>query len=128
MLTSRNKKFLAALSDSTANGIPYLARASLVTIAWMSSFLHPIADENLQTTACSILMPRLIESLNYDKALEERILASFSLFNLARCSGMINFTKIKNMLFFKKLQIIEISDKLMVFKQMHFRSSEKVEA
>lgn len=90
LLTSRNKKFLAALSDSTANGIPYLARASLVTIAWMSSFLSPIADENLQTTACSILMPQLIESLSYDKALEERILASFSLFNLARCSDYMS--------------------------------------
>ncbi|KAK1382743.1 hypothetical protein POM88_020478 [Heracleum sosnowskyi] len=43
-LTGRNKKFVAALSESTARSIPCLAQASLVTIAWMSSFLHSIVD------------------------------------------------------------------------------------
>lgn len=90
LLTSRNKKFVAALSESTARSIPCLARASLVTIAWMSSFLHCIVDENLQSAFCSILVPELIKSLHYDNALEERILASYSLFNLSKCSDFIS--------------------------------------
>ncbi|KAA8537128.1 hypothetical protein F0562_029646 [Nyssa sinensis] len=88
MLTSGNKRLLAALSASIANGIPCLARASLVTISWITSFLHSIGDHNLQSAACSILVPQLIESLNYDKALEERVLASFSLLNLLKSSGI----------------------------------------
>lgn len=76
-----------ALSDSIANGIPSLARASLVTVSWMSSFLSTVGDENLRNMACSILVPQLLESLNYDKDVEERVLASYSLLSLAKSSG-----------------------------------------
>ncbi|CAL5410821.1 unnamed protein product [Camellia sinensis] len=86
LLTSGNKGLLAALSDSIANGIPCLARASLVTVSWMSGYLHLICDENLQSEVCSILVPHLIESLNYDKALEERVLASLTLLTLTKTS------------------------------------------
>ncbi|KAL1834438.1 putative E3 ubiquitin-protein ligase LIN isoform X2 [Daucus carota subsp. sativus] len=89
LLTSRNKKFVSALSDSTARSIPCLARASTVTIAWMSSFLHSIVDDNLQSAFCSILVPELIKSLHHDNALEERVLASYSLFNLSQCSDFV---------------------------------------
>lgn len=90
LLTNRNKKFVAALSESTARSIPCLARASLVTISWMSSFLHCIVDGNLQSVFCSILVPELIKSLRCDNALEERILASYSLFNLSKCSDFVS--------------------------------------
>ncbi|XP_059658092.1 putative E3 ubiquitin-protein ligase LIN-1 [Cornus florida] len=90
LVTSGSKRFLAALSDSISNGIPCLARASLVTVSWISSFLHSVGDENLQSMACSIFVPQLIESLNYDKALEERVLASFSLLSLIKSSDCVS--------------------------------------
>ncbi|XWS16050.1 hypothetical protein CRYUN_Cryun34aG0052600 [Craigia yunnanensis] len=91
LLNSGNKRFLAALSNSMAKGIPSLARASLLTVAWMSSFLHSVRDKDFQSMACSILVPQLIESSNYNRALEERVLASFSLQRLLKSSGMVNF-------------------------------------
>ncbi|KAK6917052.1 hypothetical protein RJ641_017803 [Dillenia turbinata] len=86
LLTSGKKKLLVALSDCIANGIPCLARASLVTVSWMTTFLQSIVDENLHLIASSTLSPMLLESLKYDRALEERILASFSLLNLTKCT------------------------------------------
>ncbi|KAB2029248.1 hypothetical protein ES319_D05G149500v1 [Gossypium barbadense] len=79
LLNSGNKKFLAALSNSMANGIPSLARASLLTVTWMSSFLHSVRDKDFQSMACSVLVPRLLESSNYSRAVEETVLASISL-------------------------------------------------
>nr|XP_010927102.3 putative E3 ubiquitin-protein ligase LIN [Elaeis guineensis] len=85
LLTSGKKRFLVALSNCIADGIPSLARSCLVTIAWMSSSLSSLHGANsLQPLACSILAPRLFESLNYDRALEERVLASLSLLNFVR--------------------------------------------
>ncbi|XP_058214377.1 putative E3 ubiquitin-protein ligase LIN-1 isoform X1 [Rhododendron vialii] len=87
LLTSGKKRFLSALSDSIANGIPCLARASLVTLSWICSNLHSVSDENLQLEACSTIVPCLIESLNHDRAPEERVLASFTLLALIKSSG-----------------------------------------
>ncbi|CAL9016183.1 unnamed protein product [Prunus brigantina] len=87
LFKSGNRKLLVALSDSIANGIPSLARASLVTVSWMSSFLNTVGDDNLRSMACSILVPHLLESLNYDKDVEERVLASYSLLCLAKSSA-----------------------------------------
>jgi hypothetical protein len=92
LFNSGNKRLLAALSDSIANGIPSLARASIITVAWMASFLHVVGDENLHFMACSTLMPRLLESLDYNKDLEERVLASYSLLCLFKSSGVKSFT------------------------------------
>ncbi|KAK6264394.1 hypothetical protein SCA6_019828 [Theobroma cacao] len=86
LLNSGNKRFLASLSNSMAKGIPSLARASLLTVAWMSSFLHSVRDKDFQSMACSILVPQLLESSNYNQALEERVLASFSLQRLIKSS------------------------------------------
>ncbi|TYJ34205.1 hypothetical protein E1A91_A05G153200v1 [Gossypium mustelinum] len=86
LLNSGNKKFLAALSNSMANGIPSLARASLLTVAWMSSFLHSVRDKDFQSMACSVLVPRLLESSNYSRAIEETVLASISLQQLIKGS------------------------------------------
>lgn len=87
LFNSGKERLLAALSDSIANGIPSLARASLITVSWMTSFLHSIGDENLQSMACSILVPRLLQSLNCDKDVEERVLASYSLMNIMKSSA-----------------------------------------
>ncbi|KAL2494052.1 putative E3 ubiquitin-protein ligase [Forsythia ovata] len=84
LLTVGNTRLLGALSDSMANGIPCLARASLVTVCWMSCGLHSLGDTHLKFAACSVLMPQLVESLNHDRPLEERILASFSLLSLIK--------------------------------------------
>ncbi|MBA0595024.1 putative E3 ubiquitin-protein ligase LIN-1 isoform X1 [Gossypium raimondii] len=91
LLNSGNKKFLAALSNSMANGIPSLARASLLTVTWMSSFLHSVRDKDFQSMACSVLVPRLLESSNYSRAVEETVLASISLQQLINGSGIVNF-------------------------------------
>ncbi|XP_039009132.1 putative E3 ubiquitin-protein ligase LIN-2 [Hibiscus syriacus] len=89
LLESGNKRFLAALSNSMAKGIPSLARASLVTIAWMSRFLNSVRDKDFQVTASSILGPQLVESSNSDRVLEERVLASFSLQQITKRCGDI---------------------------------------
>lgn len=91
LLTSGKKRFLSALCDSIANSIPCLARASLVTVSWICSYLHSVGDENLQSEACSTVVPCLIESLNCDRALEERVLASLTLLALIKCSGEHSF-------------------------------------
>ena len=98
LFNSGNKRLLVALSDCIANGIPRLARASIITVTWMTSLLHSVGDENLRSMACSILTPQLLESLNYEKDLEERVLASYSLLSLMKSSGMKSFTSLKVLL------------------------------
>lgn len=93
LFRSGNKRFLSALSDSIANGIPCLARASLVTVSWMSNFLCSMEDESFRWMACSILVPQLIELLSYNRDVEERVIASYSLLNLAKnseCTSMLS--------------------------------------
>ncbi|KAL1538439.1 putative E3 ubiquitin-protein ligase LIN [Salvia divinorum] len=83
LLTSGKTRLLSALSESVANSIPSLARACLVTICWISSHLPSIGDRDLRLAACSIIAPRLMECLiDNSNNLEEKILASFSLYNL----------------------------------------------
>lgn len=85
LLGSGNKRLLVALSNCIADGIPSLARSCLVTVAWMSNSLSSLRNAiTLSSLACSIFAPRLLVSLNYDRALEERVLASLSLLNFAR--------------------------------------------
>ncbi|KAK7246098.1 hypothetical protein RIF29_40957 [Crotalaria pallida] len=87
LFKSGNKNLLSALANSIANGIPSLARASLVTISWMSNYLHLVEGRKLPQMAFSILMPQLLQSLNYDKDVEERVLASYSLLSLTKNSA-----------------------------------------
>ncbi|XP_052200755.1 putative E3 ubiquitin-protein ligase LIN-2 [Diospyros lotus] len=87
LLTCGKKTFLAAFSNSISNGIPCLARASLVTVAWVTRYLDSIGDDDLQLAACTVLLPCLIESLNDDNALEGRVLASFTLHTLLKSSA-----------------------------------------
>ncbi|KAJ1414432.1 Armadillo-type fold [Sesbania bispinosa] len=84
LFKSGNRKLLSALADSIANGIPSLARASLITISWMSSYLNLVEDRKLPPMAFSILTPQLLQSLNYDNDVEERVLASYSLLCLTK--------------------------------------------
>ncbi|KAK7362486.1 hypothetical protein VNO77_04601 [Canavalia gladiata] len=88
LFNSGNKNLLAALADSAANGVPSLARASLITISWMSSYLYLVDDRKLPPMAFSILMPLLLKSLNYDKDVEARVLASYALLYLVKSSGL----------------------------------------
>lgn len=81
-------RFLTALSGAIENGIPVLVRAGIVTVSWLSGFLHLVEDGDLRSEACSILMPQMLKSLNFDRALEERVLASSSLLNLIKSSGI----------------------------------------
>ncbi|KAE9594813.1 hypothetical protein Lalb_Chr18g0057761 [Lupinus albus] len=90
LFKSGNKNLLSALADSIANGIPCLASASLVTISWMSNYLHLVKGRKLPQMAFSILWPQLLQSLNYDKDVEERVLASYSLLSLAKNSACVS--------------------------------------
>ncbi|XP_004486432.1 putative E3 ubiquitin-protein ligase LIN isoform X2 [Cicer arietinum] len=91
LFKSGNRKLLSALANSVANGIPCLARASLTTISWITSYLHLIQDTtNLPPIAFSILTPILLQSLNYDYDVEERVLASYSLLHLTKNSGCVS--------------------------------------
>lgn len=87
---SGGEKLIAALGESIANGIPCLARASLVTVAWMSKFVHTVGDGDvLRSTALLTMVRQLIESLNRTSTIEERVLASFSLLALSKSSGSV---------------------------------------
>ncbi|XP_024962959.1 putative E3 ubiquitin-protein ligase LIN-1 [Cynara cardunculus var. scolymus] len=85
---SGGEKLIAALGESIANGIPCLARSSLVTVAWMSKFVHTVGDGDvLWSTTLLTMVRQLIESLNRTSTIEERVLASFSLLALSKSSG-----------------------------------------
>ncbi|RLN08663.1 hypothetical protein C2845_PM11G15430 [Panicum miliaceum] len=85
LLNSGGKRFLTALSNCISDGILSLSRSCLITITWMSSSLSPLCGcNNFQPLACSILAPKLLDSLSYDRVLEERVLASLSLLNVVR--------------------------------------------
>ncbi|KAK7303523.1 hypothetical protein RJT34_14430 [Clitoria ternatea] len=90
LFKSGNKNLLSALADSIANGIPCLARASLVTISWMSNRLNLVEDRKFPPMVCSTLRPQLLQSLNYDKDVEERVLASYALLCLIKNSGCVS--------------------------------------
>jgi hypothetical protein len=95
LLNTGNKQFLVALSNCISDGIPTLVRACLVTVTWMSSSLSPLHGCNtFQPLACSILAPKLLDRLSYDRVLEERVLASLSLLNLVRHPGIFLFFNI----------------------------------
>ncbi|KAK9156323.1 hypothetical protein Sjap_003803 [Stephania japonica] len=87
LLLSGSNRLLTALSESLVKGLPRLARASLITITWMSSSMKFIEDASLHALARSILAPPLLETLNYDRQVEERVLASLSLRNLVQNTG-----------------------------------------
>ncbi|KAJ9565032.1 LOW QUALITY PROTEIN: hypothetical protein OSB04_000998 [Centaurea solstitialis] len=108
---SGGQKLIAALGESIANGIPCLARASLVTVAWMSKFVHTVGDGDvLRSTALLTMVRHLIESLNRTSTIEERVLASFSLLELYKSSG----------------SVFEISDEEKKAMVVHLRNISKV--
>lgn len=107
LLNSGGKRFLAALSNCISDGIPSLSRSCLITVTWMSSSLSPLGGCNdFQPLACSVLAPNLLDSLSYDRVLEERVLASLSLLNVVRHPG--TFAKLA-MPFFNKYCICNLS-------------------
>ncbi|XP_019422880.1 PREDICTED: putative E3 ubiquitin-protein ligase LIN isoform X2 [Lupinus angustifolius] len=90
LLKNGNKTLLRALANCVANGIPSLAKASLVTISWLSSYLHLVEDRKLPPLVLSIFMPQLVKSLNYDEDIKARVLASYSLLCLVKNSGSVS--------------------------------------
>ncbi|XP_021890058.1 putative E3 ubiquitin-protein ligase LIN-1 isoform X2 [Carica papaya] len=88
LLNSGKEKLLGALAKSIVNGTPNLAQASLFTVAWISNYINWVNDEKLGFMASSILVPQLIESSNYDRVIEERVLAAYSLQNIVKCPGI----------------------------------------
>ncbi|KAI7739869.1 hypothetical protein M8C21_030230, partial [Ambrosia artemisiifolia] len=108
---SGGKKLIGALGESIANGLPCLARASLVTVAWISKFVHTVGDGDvLHSNEFSTLIQHLIQCLNRDNTIEERVLASFSLLSLSNNSGFLS-------------EIFEDEKKAMM---IHLRSMSKV--
>lgn len=87
-----HKSLLSALSTSMTSCIPSLAKASLITVSWMSRYLFVIKDEKLCLMAPSILVLPLIKYLNRDKDVEDQVLASYSLLNLSKYTGESCFT------------------------------------
>ncbi|KVH87724.1 Armadillo-like helical [Cynara cardunculus var. scolymus] len=55
---SGGEKLIAALGESIANGIPCLARSSLVTVAWMSKFVHTVGDGDVLWSTTLLTMVR----------------------------------------------------------------------
>ncbi|KAL8508212.1 hypothetical protein ACS0TY_018701 [Phlomoides rotata] len=93
LLKSGNRRLLSVLSDSIGNSIPCLARASLVTVCWVSSYLHSTGDTDLQLASCSILVPQLTDILTHETSnLRDKILASFSLHNLIKGTDYLSAT------------------------------------
>ncbi|KAJ3679298.1 hypothetical protein LUZ60_017309 [Juncus effusus] len=80
LLKTGNKRFLTALSNRISDGLPKLARACHVSIVWLSGGAR-VADLPL---LCDVLRERLLESLGYDRPVEERVLASISLLNFVK--------------------------------------------
>ena len=108
LLNSGGKRFLMALSNCISDGIPSLSRSCLITITWMSSSLSPLRGCNdFQPLACSILAPKLLDSLSYDRVLEERVLASLSLLNVVRHPG--TFPKLATPIFHRSICICKFS-------------------
>eukprot|EP00257_Ricinus_communis_P025237 XP_025012651.1 putative E3 ubiquitin-protein ligase LIN [Ricinus communis] len=76
LLNTGGKRFLAALSNSIANGIQNLAQSCLYTVSWMNRILQSIKDETSQSGAHSVIGAELTESSNYERALYPSILPS----------------------------------------------------
>ncbi|KAI4302894.1 hypothetical protein MLD38_038589 [Melastoma candidum] len=87
LLNFGHEKFLLSLSISMENKIPVLSRACLVTLSWLSGFLHMADEKTLQMEVCSIFFPQLLMSLKFDRDLEERVLATVALLNLVKNTG-----------------------------------------
>ncbi|KAI9384837.1 hypothetical protein POPTR_012G118600v4 [Populus trichocarpa] len=92
LLNSGGKRFLSALSNSIANGIPILVQSSLFTVAWMRRILLPVRNENSYSTTT----PQLTESPHYDRALNGRMNPSFSQQHLIKNSESLSMLSTLN--------------------------------
>eukprot|EP01018_Ginkgo_biloba_P029292 Gb_13711 [translate_table: standard] len=79
VLVANGKSLFEALARSLSSGIPELAKPCLVTATWLNCALASMPDTGMQLVACSILLPQLIKSLQPDRQVKERALASLSL-------------------------------------------------
>ncbi|KAJ6748209.1 E3 UBIQUITIN-PROTEIN LIGASE LIN-RELATED [Salix purpurea] len=92
LLNSGGKRFLSALSNSIANGIPILVHSSLFTVAWMSRIMLPARNEN----SYSKITPQLTKSPHYDRALDGRMNPSVSQKHLIKSSEALSMLSTLN--------------------------------
>ncbi|KAJ1703851.1 hypothetical protein LUZ63_003630 [Rhynchospora breviuscula] len=88
--TGNSKRLFVTLSNCISDNTPILSRSCLVTVAWLSgSLTSSHSSGTFLASAYSILKPRLLDSLGCDRTAEERVLASFSLLNFAKCEECV---------------------------------------
>ncbi|XP_078428712.1 putative E3 ubiquitin-protein ligase LIN-1 [Wolffia australiana] len=81
-LRRRGERFSSSLSKCLASGIPSLARSCLVMVTWTSMSISASLKSPHLAVAWSPLVPALLDRLSRDRAMEERVLAAFSLRNI----------------------------------------------
>ncbi|KAK1327158.1 hypothetical protein QJS10_CPA01g00224 [Acorus calamus] len=85
LLGNGKKSFLEALSKCLGCGNSDLRKACLTTVAWLSHALASVSDAD-QLSAFLALIPHLKVSLEDEKQVEHRVLASLSLLNFSKFS------------------------------------------
>ncbi|KAL9683961.1 hypothetical protein QQ045_021391 [Rhodiola kirilowii] len=86
LFSTGKERLMASLTDAIASDFPGLARACLVTVSWMSIYLSSVRNKSIISMAVSALMPQLVKCLSYNRDVEERVLACFSILNLVKSS------------------------------------------
>ncbi|KAJ4827018.1 hypothetical protein Tsubulata_025858 [Turnera subulata] len=93
LLNSGGERFLSALSNAIANGIPSLAQSSLFTVAWMSRIVLSNENAHFPHAVFSITELKLLESSCHSRALDQRVLWPSSLQHLIKnpeCVSMLS--------------------------------------
>ncbi|KAK1273698.1 putative E3 ubiquitin-protein ligase LIN [Acorus gramineus] len=91
LLGNGKKSFLEALSKCLGSGNSDLRKACLTTVAWLSHALASVSDAEFQLSTFLALIPHLKVSLEDEKQVEHRVLASLSLLNFSKFSGECKF-------------------------------------
>ncbi|KAK1304190.1 hypothetical protein QJS10_CPB11g02191 [Acorus calamus] len=86
LLGNGKKSFLEALSKCLGSGNSDLRKACLTTVAWLSHALASVSDAEFQLSAFLALISHLKVSLEDEKQVEHRVLASLSLLNFSKIS------------------------------------------
>ncbi|CAN1335785.1 Putative E3 ubiquitin-protein ligase LIN-1 [Linum perenne] len=84
LLRNRNKSFLELVSQCLSSGKSDLVSACLTTIVWLSCAISSQPGAEFQLSGVSPLISGLKESLEHEKQVEHKVLASMSLLNFSR--------------------------------------------
>ncbi|OMO69099.1 hypothetical protein CCACVL1_19655 [Corchorus capsularis] len=88
LVGSGKKGFLKAICKCLGSGNLDLVTACLTTIAWFTSALSSLTDAELQLSTFRVLISQLKQSLENGAPIEHKVLASVSLFNFSKISGL----------------------------------------